>query len=114
MLASDIAMVCHEVNRAYCEATGDHSQPPWEIAPDWQIESAMDGVHLHLHNPNAGPDDSHKSWMRCKFNDGWKYGPVKDTVKKEHPCLVQFDQLPLEQQVKDFLFRAVVHALAKI
>ena len=115
MQASDIAMVCHEVNRAYCEALGDYySQVQWEQAPDWQIESAMDGVHLHLHNPHAGPQASHESWMKCKLDDGWKYGQVKDASKKEHPCLVPFDQLPVEQKAKDYLFRAVVHALAKI
>lgn len=113
MEPKEIARVCHEVNRAYCEALGDHSQVPWEQAPDWQIESAFDGVHLHLHNPDAGPQASHESWMNCKLKDGWKYGPVKDAVKKEHPCIVPFDQLPVEQQAKDFIFRAVVHSLAK-
>jgi len=36
---------------------------------------------------------------------------VKDTEKKEHPCIVPFDQLPREQQAKDYLFRGVVHAV---
>lgn len=44
--------------------------------------------------------------------DGWEYGPVKDPEAKEHPCLVPFSDLPREQQAKDFLFRAVVRALA--
>ena len=26
--------------------------------------------------------------------DGWKYGPVKDPEKKEHPCFVPYDDLP--------------------
>lgn len=33
-----IARVCHEVNRAYCQALGDNSQPAWEDAPAWQRE----------------------------------------------------------------------------
>ena len=32
----DIARVAHQVNKAYCEALGDTSQPDWENAPDWQ------------------------------------------------------------------------------
>ena len=58
-----------------------------------------------------GPEASHESWMKQKLEEGWKYGPVKDPERKEHHCIVPFDQLPREQQAKDFLFRAVVHAL---
>jgi len=108
----DIARVCHEVNRAYCQALGDMSQPSWDDAPQWQKDSAMLGVALHV-NQDAGPEASHESWMSQKVADDWKYGPVKDPEKKEHPCMVPFDQLPREQQAKDYIFRAVVHALRK-
>lgn len=108
-----IACVCHEVNRAYCQALGDDSQPAWEDAPEWQRSSAMNGVRLHLGNPNAGPEASHEAWMREKLDTGWQYGPTKDPERKEHPCIVGFDHLPREQQAKDFIFRAVVHVLAK-
>ena len=51
--------------------------------------------------------------MESKLADGWVYGEVKDPVKKEHPCLVAFEELPVEQQAKDYIFKAVVDALAK-
>ena len=105
-----IARVCHEVNRAYCQAIGDNSQPAWNDAPAWQRESARMGVDLHLMG-DFGPEASHISWMRQKQEEGWVYGAVKDPVKKEHPCMVPFAELPREQQAKDFIFRAVVHAL---
>lgn len=105
-----IARVCHEVNRAYCESLGDHSQVAWEIAPEWQRESARMGVDMHLMG-NFGPEASHVGWMRQKLADGWKYGPVKDAEKKEHPCLVPFSELPREQQSKDYIFMAIVHAM---
>ncbi|UYA60179.1 Phage protein, Gp66 (IR5) [Pectobacterium sp. F1-1] len=103
------ARTAHEVNRAYCAALGDHSQPNWEDAPDWQKNSAIEGVVFHL-NGDHPPEASHNKWLEFKKQDGWKYGPVKDAEKKEHPCFVPYDQLPKEQQVKDYLFRAVVHA----
>lgn len=111
MTNEQIASVCHEVNRAYCQALGDYSQPVWSDAPQWQKDSAMLGVELHISNPNAGPEASHVSWMAQKIKDGWVYGEVKNPDKKEHPCLVPFHELPKEQQAKDFIFRAVVHAL---
>lgn len=108
-----IARVCHEVNKAYCEALGDNSQPTWEDAPAWQRESARMGVDLHLMG-NFGPEASHISWMNQKLEDGWTYGPVKNPEAKQHPCMVPFDQLPREQQAKDYIFRAVVHALKEV
>jgi hypothetical protein len=105
-----IAQVCHEVNRAYCESLGDHSQVSWETAPEWQRVSVRMGVDLHCMG-NFGPEASHASWFKHKADDGWRYGAYKDPGMKIHPCMVPFDQLPREQQAKDFIFRAVVHAL---
>jgi hypothetical protein len=105
-----IARVAHEVNRSYCQALGDNSQPAWEDAPAWQRESARMGVDLHV-SGDFGPEASHISWMKQKVEDGWVYGPQKDPEAKTHPCIVPFDQLAPEQQAKDHLFRGVVHAL---
>lgn len=109
----EIAQVCHEVNRAYCAALGDTSQTPWKEAPEWQKKSAVTGVELHQ-AIDAGPEASHESWMAQKIADGWKFGPEKDADKKEHPCIVPFGELPRDQQAKDYIFRAVVHALSFI
>lgn len=106
----DVARVAHEVNRAYCEALGDFSQPEWDNALPWVVDSAMAGVRLHW-VADHGPEASHEAWMAHKLADGWVYGPVKDAERKTHPCLVPFADLPLAQQAKDFIFRAVVHAL---
>lgn len=106
-----IAKVAHEVNRAYCLSLGDHSQAAWDYAPNWQRDSARNGVRFHLNNPGASPAASHENWLRDKERDGWRHGPVKDEAKKEHPCFVPYDQLPIEQRAKDYLFCAVVHQL---
>jgi len=102
-----IAKLCHEVNRAYCMSIGDNSQPSWEDAPDWLKKSEINGVKFHLENERT-PEQSHENWMREKLADGWKYGPVKDPEKKEHPCLVPYEQLPVEQRTKDYLFKSIV------
>jgi hypothetical protein len=113
-LAHSIARVCHEVNAEYCRSIGDVTQPRlWEDAPEWQQQSALKGVELHLNNPNLGPAASHEAWMRDKLDTGWTYGPVKDPEAKTHPCIVPFADLPKEQQIKDWIFRAVVHAIAR-
>ena len=58
-----IAEVCHEANRAYCEAMGDNSQVDWGSAPEWQRSSAVNGVKFHVANPGSGPSASHESWL---------------------------------------------------
>jgi hypothetical protein len=110
MTAEQIARVCHEVNRAYCDSLGDNSQLAWEHAPQWQKDSAMLGVRLHSEN-NVGPAASHESWMAQKVSEGWVHGAIKDPVAKTHHCIVPFIELPPAQQAKDYIFRAVVHAL---
>ncbi|MBS0453966.1 MAG: hypothetical protein JSS14_21910 [Proteobacteria bacterium] len=109
-LVDALAELCHEVNRAYCEALGDTSQKPWADAPDWQKLSASKGVAAHL-TSNLTPEQSHSLWMEEKRRTGWKYGEVKDEVAKTHPCFVPYEQLPAEQKVKDYLFRAVVRTI---
>lgn len=108
-----IAMVCHQANKAWCEANGDDSQPNWIDAPKWQQESAINGVRFRIENPDAKPDAQHKNWMKAKKADGWVYGEVKDPEAKTHPCIVAFDDLPEFQKRKDLLFAATVDALAK-
>ncbi len=105
-----IARICHEVNRAFCEFHGDNSQVAWEDAPEWQRKSAIDGVVGMLQNPTRTPEEAFESWKRDKLADGWVYGPVKDAEKKEHPCIVPYHELPAEQRVKDYLFLAVIRS----
>jgi len=107
-----IGRIAHEVNRGYCHAIGDHSQVGWEDAPQWQIDAAIEQVRLTLANPKAGPEVSHETWMAQKIAEGWKWGEEKRPSLKLHPCIMPFDKLPVEQQAKDFIFRAVVLAIA--
>lgn len=111
MNIENIAQVCHEVNKAYCESIGDNSQPSWDNAPEWQKSSAINGVKFHLDNPDAPPSASHESWLKQKTEEGWKYGPVKNPDTKEHPCFVPYEELPTEQKSKDYLFKQVIHSL---
>jgi hypothetical protein len=105
------ARAAHEANRAFCLAHADTSQPSWDEAPDWQRSSAINGVEGAL--TGNTPEMSHECWLKEKEKTGWKYGPVKNPDKKEHPCMVPYVALPLEQRAKDFIFVGVVEAMAK-
>lgn len=108
MTIEKIAELCHETNRHYCLLLGDCSQSSWDEAPEWQQKSAIEGVRFHIENKDASCCDSHNEWLRCKLADGWKYGKVKDVEKREHPCCVPYEDLPLDQKIKDALFTSIV------
>lgn len=111
MEAHQIAKVVHEANRAYCQTLGDDSQLSWSEAPAWQRDSAVNGVEGIVSGRITKPEQSHESWLAEKERTGWKYGPVKDAEKKEHPCFVPYGELPPEQQVKDAIFFGIVRAM---
>lgn len=107
---ADLAQICHEANRALSTTQAD-IHLPWDMAAQWQKDSAVNGVRFVLMNPNEGPEATHINWMKTKEADGWKYGPVKDVEKKEHPCMRPWDELSEFQKAKDVLFRSIVRSL---
>jgi len=104
-----LGRAAHEVNRAYCAAQGDDSQMPWEVAPEWLRVSVLKGVRGVLCGNT--PEQGHESWLREKYETGWKHGLVKDVEKKEHPNMVHYSLLPPIERKKDALFVATVLTL---
>lgn len=107
MKSEDIAKIVHEANKMYCESIGDLSQVRWiDTTPELQA-SAVDGVEYFMKHPDADAEDMHENWMKFKLKKGWKYGEEKSVFRKTHPCLVPYDELPKEQQMKDKIFMAL-------
>jgi hypothetical protein len=106
-----IAKIAHNLNKALCESFGDTSQPDWSDAPEWQKESAVNGVRFHHANPEATPEQSHENWLEQKRIDGWAYSETKDPGEKLHPCFRPYSELPAEQRAKDYIFRSICHQL---
>lgn len=105
------ARAAHEANRAYALTLGDDSHASWDDAPEDQKSSARAGVQAIYDNPGMTPVDAHAAWAAHKRASGWVYGESKDSIAKTHPCLVEWEQLPHEQQAKDSLYIRVVKAM---
>ena len=43
----------------------------------------------------------HDNWAQKRISEGWKYGPKRDDVLREHPCLVPYAELPEEEKDYD-------------
>jgi class 3 adenylate cyclase len=48
-------------------------------------------------------ENTHDHWARQRLAEGWTYGPTRDDVKKEHPCLVPYAVLPDAEKQYDHL-----------
>lgn len=45
--------------------------------------------------------NAHDVWARQRLADGWCYGPRREDAKKEHPCLVPYEDLPESEKQYD-------------
>ena len=69
MTIEQLAIICHEANRALCTVIReirDDSQPAWHDALDWQRESAFNGGKFHLASPKVSASHTLEEWLREK------------------------------------------------
>jgi RyR domain len=43
----------------------------------------------------------HEAWVDIRVAQRWTYGPHRNDDRREHPCLVPYDDLPEEEQSTD-------------
>lgn len=43
----------------------------------------------------------HEVWAQTRMEQGWTYGEQRDDTKKQHPCLVAYEELPEEEKEYD-------------
>ncbi len=45
--------------------------------------------------------NAHDVWARERISQGWVYGESRDDVRREHPCLVPYEELPESEKAYD-------------
>lgn len=43
----------------------------------------------------------HDIWALGRINEGWTYGPERNDALKQHPCLIDYDELPESEKEYD-------------
>ena len=104
------AKVNHEVNVALNRFYGNEARPAWDKLTEEERNIAFTSIQQVVDNPDITPAESHEKWMEVRLADGWRYGPVKDEIKKTHPDLVPYVELPDSEKLKDHLFLAIAKA----
>ena len=46
-------------------------------------------------------EHNHNVWSRGRLEAGWTLGPQRDDSKKQHPCLVPYEDLPESEKDVD-------------
>ncbi len=46
-------------------------------------------------------ENVHNQWMAKRLAEGWKFGPERNDIKKEHPYLIPYKKLPEEEKEYD-------------
>lgn len=54
----------------------------------------------------------HEVWAAARMAQGWRYGESRDDIKKTHPGLVPYEELPEEE--KEYDCRTAVETLKLI
>ena len=62
-----------------------------DVTLDSSLESLVEALAENVHD----------TWAKGRIDDGWTYGPVRDDVKKHHPCLVPYGELPESEKEYD-------------
>lgn len=45
--------------------------------------------------------NAHDLWALQRMSEGWSFGPRRDDHRKEHPCLVPYEELPETEKEYD-------------
>lgn len=45
--------------------------------------------------------NTHENWSKQRIEDGWKYGEKRNDERKEHPCLIPYEDLSEEEKEYD-------------
>lgn len=113
MKVADIAKVCYEVNNAYRSAVGEMTKVGWDKLGKEAKAALIKGIEESLKEPKSA-EQQHNTWLENMLAEGWKYAEKLNEKEKEHPQMVPFLGLPLEQRVKDSIFTAIIAAMGKI
>ena len=102
-----LSKLCYETIRGYGKSIGEEYLLNWEEAPDSIKEFTVYKVLENLSNDDISVEKTHQSWCDFMIKEGWKFGQILDYDKKEHPNLVDYDDLKTNQKSKYHIFRTL-------
>ncbi|MDE7381834.1 MAG: Ryanodine receptor Ryr [Muribaculaceae bacterium] len=77
-----------------CETLDNYNPLPINVE-DIELDEDLEEL------TEAIAENAHDTWARARMDEGWRFGPVRDDKKKEHPDLVPYSHLPESEKEYD-------------
>lgn len=120
MKISELAKIYFAAEHAYLEATGNPRLLDWDHMPQWWQDEVVKTVTRLLAFVRACPvkDDitfvayeAHKEWKTDLEAKGWVLGNGRNRGDKVEPLLMDFYDLPRNEQYRQYMLTAIVDSL---
>ena len=101
--------------REYTDSPLCWDLPQWEWARANYVstERLRHGMMLRDANgPGLPYDAARNMWLRQMEADGWRYGPVGSVENKEHPWMIPYEDLPVDEKIRHRLRAGVADAMS--
>lgn len=107
MIAADVAKNINNALRAYLGQ--EESKIPIDVKALTKVLEENEGRYP------LDPEASWKRWKKLRLEQGWVYNEKYNQELKHHPNLVDhYEELPLNERVKDFVYWAVVNTALEV
>jgi len=106
MMKEEIARLIYEATRIEAGWSNRPVVPEaWEQRDEKFRKQFIEIVSQYLSMQELpSPEEAHISWMDAYLLMGWQYGETRNPIKKTHPDILPFDQLPKDERDKDAIF----------
>lgn len=109
----------YDPNSSHCEDTYPLNQfiNAWNDSKNYLITITPNNMKTYIPKPidlsdiclsedlkelrEAIAENAHDIWAVDRQAEGWTYGPVRDELKKETPCMVPYSELPEKEKEYD-------------
>lgn len=101
----------HSVMQCVGSGFGHKALPQWAFCSDDYKEKVLRNTQAIL-NQARSCRALHNGWVKVMIHNGWTLGE-RDNEKKQHPHLMDFNDLPADVRLKMKAFRAAVMPFRK-
>lgn len=113
-----LATLLHGATSVFPRDDGSYPRP-WGELSDQDHESAILLVQTLLQERETvlglpSPEGLHLRWATEKQTQGWVYGKEFSEARKTHPCLVSWQSLSEESQIKDVIWWSLLTTLGDL
>lgn len=103
-----LAEACHEATKVISEQILSEEKKEWKTVSSDAKARLINAVRRAIDDKVTDPAIAHANWITDMEKEGWQYGEEFSEENKTHPCMVEYAQLPVGQQTKDYIFISIL------